>query len=210
MGNDALVDRLRRKGILRSDRVIAAFRSVDRADFVPASQAEHAYEDRPLPIGAGQTISAPHMVAVMTEALAPEEDDAVLEVGTGSGYQAAVLAELAGEVVTTEIVAELVEQARERLAAYDNVTVVETDGSTGYVEAAPYDGILYTAAAPDIAAGVLDQLAPGGTLVAPVGDRHRQDLTVYRKGEDGEIARDVRSSVRFVPLKGAAGQGQTR
>lgn len=206
MDNDDLVDLLKSKGVLSSDRVEAAFRAVDRAEFVPEEQEEQAYEDRPLPIGHGQTISAPHMVAIMTEELEPEEGDRVLEIGTGSGYQAAVLAELVDELITTEIVPELAETARENLAGYDNVDVVEIDGSTGYAAEAPYDKILYTAAAPDIPPSVFDQLTSPGRLVAPVGRRHRQELTVYTKDETGELSESRHTGVRFVPLTGEAGQ----
>ncbi|MFB6265664.1 MAG: protein-L-isoaspartate(D-aspartate) O-methyltransferase [Candidatus Nanohaloarchaea archaeon] len=206
MGNQELVESLRKKGALESERVIEAFRSVDRSEFVPSDRQENAYEDRPLPIGEGQTISAPHMVAVMTEELEPREDDKVLEIGTGSGYQAAILSELVKEVITTEIVSELAVQARDRLSDFDNVEVVETDGSTGYEEEAPYDRILYTAAAPEIPSEVLDQLEARGRLVAPVESGFGQRLKVYTKGEEGEIQEESRSGVRFVPLKGEAGK----
>ncbi|MFB6294694.1 MAG: protein-L-isoaspartate(D-aspartate) O-methyltransferase [Candidatus Nanohaloarchaea archaeon] len=207
MDNDDLVDLLKTRGVLSSERVEEAFRAVDRADFVPDEQKRHAYEDRPLPIGHDQTISAPHMVAVMTEELAPQEDDTVLEVGTGSGYQAAVLAELVERLITTEIVPALAEKACEQLEGYDNVTVVAADGSTGYEEEAPYDKILFTAAAADLPQAVFDQLAAPGRLVAPVGDRRSQELRIYVKDEDGELMERRGRRVRFVPLTGATGQG---
>lgn len=206
MGREELVERLKGRGFLRTGAIIDAFLAVPREEFVPGAQEENAYADTPLPIGGGQTISAPHMVAVMTEELEPVETDRVLEIGTGSGYQAAILSLLVDEVVTTEIVPELAEEARETLADYGNVTVVRTDGSTGYAEEAPYDKILYTAAAPDIPPDVFDQVKEGGRIVAPVGSRHSQELKIYRKEGGGEIREETRSGVRFVPLTGEAGQ----
>ncbi len=206
MGREELIERLKGRGILETGKVIEAFREVPREDFVPEGQQEAAYSDRPLPIGEGQTISAPHMVAAMTELLEPRQSDKVLEIGAGSGYQAAILSRLAEKVVTTEIVPELAEQAREKLERYGNVEVVQADGSTGYAEEAPYDRILYTAAAPEVAPEVFDQLEPGGRLVAPVGGRHSQDLKVYEKDEDGEITAETYYGVRFVPLTGEAGR----
>ncbi|MCJ7478964.1 MAG: protein-L-isoaspartate(D-aspartate) O-methyltransferase [Candidatus Nanohaloarchaeota archaeon QJJ-7] len=205
MGNRVLVDRLKRKGVLESERVIDAFLDVPREDFVPTDVKDKAYEDRPLSIGEGQTISAPHMVAVMTEELEPEEDDKVLEIGTGSGYQAAILSRLVDELITTEIVPELAEGARRRLSDYEDVKVVEADGSIGYEKEAPYDKILYTAAAPEIAPEVFDQLKEGGRLVAPVESGFGQRLKVYRR-KDSDIDEEAKSSVRFVPLTGEAGK----
>ncbi len=203
---DDLVEQLQSRGALTSDRIIDAFRTVPRDKFVPDDQHDNAYRDTPLPIGGGQTISAPHMVAHMTELLDPQPTDTVLEIGAGSGYQAAILAELVDTVITIEIVDELAEQARERLAEYDNVTVIHGDGSTGYSEEAPYDKILYTAAAPDIPEEVFAQLRDGGILVAPVGGTH-QNLNVYTKGND-EITKETHYGVRFVPLTGEKGNGE--
>ncbi|MFB6166977.1 MAG: protein-L-isoaspartate(D-aspartate) O-methyltransferase [Candidatus Nanohaloarchaea archaeon] len=208
MDREELVQRLEKRGVLRSDRVIEAFRKVPREEFVPREKRGEAYEDRPLPIGEGQTISAPHMVAAMTEHLEPGENDRVLEIGTGSGYQAAILSELVDEVITTEIVPELAEEARERLSDYGNVEVVQTDGSTGYSEEAPYDRILYTAAAPEIPSEVFDQLEPGGKLVAPVGTGYSQNLKIYTKHREGEITEETEYGVRFVPLTGEAGKDE--
>lgn len=199
-----MIESLMSRGILRSDRVIAAFRAVPREDFVPEEYHDEAYDDTALPLAAGQTISAPHMVAHMTELLDPQPGDRVLEIGAGSGYQAAILAEMVDRVYTLEIVEELAEQARERLEPYGNVTVVHGDGSTGYEAKAPYDKIMYTAAAPKIPEAVFDQLITGGILVAPVGEA-RQELRVYTK-EDGSIAGESYYAVRFVPLKGEEGQ----
>ncbi len=184
---------------------------VPRELFVPPHMRKYAYLDTPLPIGYGQTISAPHMVALMTELLDVEVGDKVLEIGTGSGYQAAVLAELvgdAGHVYTVEIVKELVEFSRENLrrAGYmDRVTVIHGDGSLGYEAASPYDKIVVTAAAPDIPKPLIDQLKPSGRLVIPVGDIYLQYLTVVRKGVDNKI--DVERGIPcvFVPLVGRYG-----
>jgi protein-L-isoaspartate(D-aspartate) O-methyltransferase len=199
-----LVDHLVQRGALESDRIRDAFRTVSRDAFVPDEHHDAAYSDTPLPIGADQTISAPHMVAHMTELLTPQPDDRVLEIGAGSGYQAAILAELADTVITIEIVEELAVQARKRLEDYRNVTVVNGDGSTGYEPEAPYDRILYTAAAPAIPDQVFDQLAEGGTLVAPVGGTH-QNLHVYTR-DGNDISQETYYGVRFVPLTGEEGK----
>lgn len=204
---DALVEQLQKRGALETDRIIDAFRAVPRERFVPDEYVDHAYNDTALSIGEGQTISAPHMVAHMTELLEPQPDDKVLEIGAGSGYQAAILAELVDEVVTVEIVDSLAQQAKERLSAYDNVTVINTDGSQGYPQEQPYDKVLYTAAAPSRPPqAVFNQLKDGGILVAPIG-RTRQTLNVYRK-DDGEITEEEHYGVRFVPLTGEEGKNE--
>lgn len=206
MDRDTLVDRLQQRGILETPRIIDAFRHVDRERFVPPEHRRNAYTDTALPIGGGQTISAPHMVAVMTERLDPQETDTVLEIGAGSGYQAAILAQLVDHVYTVEVVADLAEQARDRLADYDTVTVIHGDGSTGLPEHAPFDKILYTAAAPRIPDDVLDQLAPGGRLIAPIGGRDEvQTVHIYDKDDDGTITVETDAKVRFVPLTGEEG-----
>ncbi len=192
---------------IQDQRVLAAMRKVPRHEFVPVSKQREAYEDRPLEIGSGQTISQPYIVAKMTELLALTPDSRVLEVGTGSGYQAAVLAELASEVVSVERFEELAGVAQARLEAleYGNVTVVVGDGTLGCRERAPYDGILVTAAAPQLPEALRSQLAIGGRLVCPVGSRDLQQLKiVVRKGE-AEF--DEHESIRcmFVPLMGREG-----
>jgi protein-L-isoaspartate(D-aspartate) O-methyltransferase len=185
---------------VRDPRVLEAMRVVPRHLFVSEEQQGAAYEDGPLPIGRGQTISQPYIVAVMTELLAPEPEDVVLDVGTGSGYQAAVLARLVKRVVSVEIVPELAQSARERLAAlgYANVEVITGDGWAGLPQQAPFDGILVAAAPPEVPPALLDQLAIGARLVIPVGEGE-QDLRVYERKPDGFSERSV-FDVRFVPL----------
>ena len=191
---------------VRDERVLAAMRAIPRHRFVPISLASHAYEDRPLPIGQGQTISQPYIVALMTELLKIGAEDRVLEIGAGSGYQAAILGYLAGEVISIERLPEIAEQARRHLRALgiENVTVICGDGTEGYPEKAPYDGIIITAAAPDVPQPLIDQLAEGGVLVAPVGSRELQTLVrVEKKGE--KTVTTSHGGVCFVPLIGEHG-----
>ncbi|MFN2521077.1 MAG: protein-L-isoaspartate(D-aspartate) O-methyltransferase [Candidatus Limnocylindria bacterium] len=198
----ALVRSLEREGI-RERRVLDAMARVPRERFVPPSQAETAYADEALPIGEGQTISQPFVVARMTELLDVREEHHVLEVGTGSGYQAAVLAELARHVVSVERRPALAEAASERLRdlGYTNVRVVTGDASTGFAEEAPYDRILVAAATPALHPALAAQCTPDGRIVAPVGERDLQELVV-RHGDGRE---ERRGAVRFVPLLGDAG-----
>jgi protein-L-isoaspartate(D-aspartate) O-methyltransferase len=198
-------DQLVARGI-RDMRVLDAMRRVPRHEFVEHETQELAYADRALPIGDGQTISQPYMVAAMTEALRLQGRERVLDVGTGSGYQAAILAELAREVVTIERRPELADAARERLAAlgYRNIRVVVGDGSVGYVEDAPYDGILVAAASPRVPESLKQQLADGGRLVIPVGPPDQQRLTVVTRDGDGFVE-SVHEGCVFVPLVGAEG-----
>ena len=191
---------------VRDPRVLAAMRRVERHHFVPEPWRDAAYSDRPLPIGHSQTISQPYIVAFMTELLELDGSETVLEIGTGSGYQAAVLAELAERVLTIEIVPELAAEAEERLRrlGYANVIVRSGDGYAGWPEEAPFERILLTAAPPEIPAPLLDQLEVGGRLVAPVGE-DRQDLVVVDRGADGLVRRRV-LPVRFVPMTGRAQQ----
>ena len=185
-------------------RVLEAMRSVPRHLFVPESQRAHAYENRPLPIGLGQTISQPYIVAAMTDALAPKPGDRVLEVGTGSGYQAAVLSGLVQRVYTIEIVPQLAAGARRRLASlgYANVDVITGDGYRGLPLAAPFDGIIVTAAPEKIPQPLVDQLALGARMVIPVG-LGVQELVVLERTERGVTRRSV-LPVRFVPMTGKA------
>lgn len=178
---------------------------VPRDRFVPAAEKGRAHANRPCPIGHGQTISQPLMVAVMTHHLAPPRDGRVLDVGTGSGYQAAVLALLAREVVTVEIVEPLATAARARLAelGYRNVVHRTGDARDAALDLAPFDRILVAAAADEIPAALVDQLAPGGRMIIPVGGRRDvQNLVLLQKGEDGSVDHRILFPVSFVPLTG--------
>ncbi|HUY93412.1 MAG TPA: protein-L-isoaspartate(D-aspartate) O-methyltransferase [Pirellulales bacterium] len=195
-----LRDHLQRRGI-RDRRVLQAIERVPREKFVPEDSIDDAYSDRALPIDCGQTISQPYIVALMTEALALKGGEKVLEIGTGSGYQAAILAELAGRVVTVERHANLSEQARRRLAdlGYGNLRFVQGDGSQGFPEEAPYDRIIVTAAAPVCPEALFKQLAEGGVLVIPVGIDDEQMLERWTK-QSGKLACQSLGGCRFVPL----------
>lgn len=187
---------------IRDPLTLAALRKVPRHLFVPESQQAGAYEDRPLPIGEAQTISQPYIVAFMTEQLGLRGGETVLEVGTGSGYQAAVLSEIAAKVYTIEIVAPLGEAARERLVqlGHANVAVRIGDGYQGWVEAAPFDAIIVTAAAPRVPGPLRDQLKEGGRLVIPVGTDDQEIVVITRRGSGFEEQRVL--PVRFVPMTG--------
>ncbi len=211
-----LVEELRKQGYIRSEKVYRAMLAVPREEFVPDPYKDLAYEDRPLPIGHGQTISAPSIVAYMIELLDPMPGDKVLEVGAGSGYAAAVLAEIVapsadkgpkGHVYAIERIPELAEFARmnlERTGYSDRVAVVIGDGSRGLTEFAPFDRILVSASAPEIPEPLVKQLAVGGRMVIPVGSYWDQYLVVVEKGRDGvRIRRDL--EVLFVPLVGEFG-----
>ncbi len=198
-------EQLRARGI-RQERVLAAMAKVPRERFIAGADAAKAYGDYPLPIGAGQTISQPYIVAAMIEALDLRPEDRVLEVGTGTGYQAAILAELAAEVWTIERHVELADKARQILSevGYVNVHIVQGDGSIGLPQQAPFDKILVAAAAPGIPDSLIQQLADGGRLVIPVGSRLEQQVQVVRK-LGGEIIVNAHDPCRFVPLVGAEG-----
>ena len=185
-------------------RVLEAMLAVPRQEYVPDRYRSAAYSDSPLPIGLGQTISQPYIVALMTELVRPGPDDRILEVGTGSGYQAAVLSALVSEVFSIELVAELADEAADRLVrlGVENVNVRRGDGYLGWPEAAPFDGILVTAAASHIPLPLTEQLVPGGRMVIPVGDTLSvQTLRVVEKSEVGEVEVTDIASVRFVPLR---------
>jgi protein-L-isoaspartate(D-aspartate) O-methyltransferase len=188
---------------IEDPRVLAAMGRVPRHLFVPSALRFRAYADHPLPIGNGQTISQPYIVALMTQLAEVEADDVVLEIGTGSGYQAAVLSEIAKEVYTIEIVPDLAETAKARLAelGYEDVTVRTGDGYLGWKEKAPFDAILVTAAAPEVPPPLVEQLAPGAILVIPVGPQSQvQSLLRIQKAADGTtVTRDILPVV-FVPL----------
>jgi len=186
-------------------RVLAALRKVQRHSFVPPGQQRYAYENRPLPIGHGQTISQPYIVALMTDLAQVEPGDAVLEIGTGSGYQAAVLAELTKAVYTIEIIEPLGKSAEERLGrlGYRNVKVKVADGYYGWPEAGPFDAIMVTAAASHIPPPLVKQLKPGGRMVIPVGTAFlTQHLMLIEKQSDGSVINRQILPVRFVPLTG--------
>jgi protein-L-isoaspartate(D-aspartate) O-methyltransferase len=188
-----------------SERVMAAMAAVPREEFVLPAYRDQAYANTPLPIDAGQTISQPLIVALMTDLLDPQPQDVILEVGTGSGYQAAVLAGLVRHVYGVEIIGELAEGAAAVLSrlGYDNVSVRAGDGYAGWPEHAPFDGIIVTAAAPDIPSPLLEQLKPGGRLVIPVdNDEGHQDLLLIEIGDNGDITQRAVLPVRFVPLTG--------
>ncbi|KAF0192193.1 MAG: protein-L-isoaspartate(D-aspartate) O-methyltransferase [Gammaproteobacteria bacterium] len=187
-----------------SQRVIDAMMAVPRHEFVPPDMQTYAYANEPLPIGNGQTISQPYIVAIMTELLEPESHHIVLEAGTGSGYQAAVLSQLVKTVYTVETIAALGEEAARRLQklGYDNVVIRTGDAWFGWPEHAPYDSIIVTAAAPMIPPPLIDQLKRGGRMVVPLGSRFGQDLVLLRKDMDGKITTEVLLPVAFVPLTG--------
>jgi len=198
-------DQIEARGV-KSPEVLEAMRTVRRELFVPEEVRSHAYDDCPLPIGFGQTISQPFIVGLMTELLDPKRNQRVLEIGTGSGYQAAILARIVGEVYSIEIVSELARSAAERLSrlGFRNVTVREGDGYRGWPEKAPFDRIILTAAPPEIPQVLLNELKGGGTLVAPVGVGD-QNLVLVKKSADGKTTTRSVLPVRFVPMKKRTG-----
>ena len=198
-------EQLRARGV-RDERVLAAMAKVPRKAFVAAGDRANAYGDFPLPIGAGQTISQPFMVAAMVEILELRDSDRVLEVGTGTGYEAAVLGELAAEVWTIERHVELANKARDILEGlgYTNIHVLHGDGTRGIPEEAPFDKILVAAGAPRLPEALVSELADGGGLVVPVGSRHEQQLQLVRKSGD-QVTISMHELCRFVPLVGEAG-----
>ena len=200
-----MVDKLRKLGI-RDERVLEVMARVPRHRFVDKADWERAYINRPLPIDAGQTISQPYIVALMTEALRLTKEDRVLEIGTGSGYQTAILAELAGEVYTMERSDELFEHARTRLAemGYGNVHLACGDGTLGWSDYAPYSAIIGTGAVPKIPAALLEQLAPEARLVLPVGDRRVQQLVLLDQHGDNRRKHKL-CDCSFLPLIGEQG-----
>lgn len=200
------VARLEEAGI-HDRRVLDAFAAIPRHLLIPEALRERAYGDAPLPIGDGQTISAPGIVAVMTQALELTGDETVLEVGTGSGYQASILSMLASRVISIERIPKLAASARRALDALgvNNAIVYLGDGTQGRRADAPYDGIVVTAGGPDVPQPLLDQLAPGGRLVGPFGQRGEQQLLRIRRQSDGTFAREALGRCRFVDLIGQHG-----
>jgi protein-L-isoaspartate(D-aspartate) O-methyltransferase len=204
-----VTEQMERRGIRNRD-VLRVIRSTPRHLFVPTNVRTAAYEDRPLPIGYWATISQPYMVALMTELLAPTKQHRVLEIGTGSGYQAAILGQLAAEVYTLEISPELARSAANTLVelGYFNITVRQGDGYQGWPEQAPFDAIVVTAAPPELPETLLTQLSAGGRLVAPIGPVFDQELIVIEKAPDGTIERRSVCAVSFVPMQPAGKQAR--
>ena len=202
-----VVNQVAARGV-RSENVLNAMREVPRELFVPNKLAEFAYEDSPLSIAAGQTISQPYIVAFMIEALGLRGGEKVLEIGAGSGYAAAVLGEIAGEVYTIEYIGELAKSAASILAdlGYDNVQVLHGDGTLGWEEHAPYDGIVVTAGGPEIPESLQQQLKIGGRMIIPIGEsRNFQELTRVTRVSEARFRSEDLAAVRFVPLVGAQG-----
>ena len=196
-----LIDRLRKE--ISDENVIRAMERVPREAFVPQESRHLAYEDIPVPIGEGQTVSQPYIVALMVRALELRRTDKVLEIGTGSGYEAAILAELAGRVVTVERIVSLAESAKERLTSlgYDSVEVVVAEKRLGWEKEGPYDAIVVAAAAPKLLRGLMDQMSIGGRLVIPVGSKANQELMKVTRSDDAYSVQTL-GACRFVPLIG--------
>jgi len=199
-------EQLMSRGV-RDERVLAAMNKVPREEFVPQDSRAASYTDQPLPIGYGQTISQPYIVAFMTEQLRPKPSDRVLEVGTGSGYQAAILAELVAEVYSVEIVEPLAKNAEATLQRLGckNVHVKIGDGYKGWPETAPFDAIIVTCAPDNVPQPLIDQLRDGGRMVIPVGDRFAQELYLLEK-KNGQLKQSATLPVRFVPMAGEASE----
>ena len=201
-----VMERLEKRGICDS-RVLEAMRTVPRHKFVQEAMAAQAYNDRSLPIGEKQTISQPHTVAIMTESLQLTGNEHVLEIGTGSGYQTAILASLVRKVFTIERIRPLALEARKVLDALMllNVNIRIGDGTLGWAEEAPFDAIIVTAGAPAVPEALAEQLAPGGRLVIPVGDEKGQSLLRITRQPDGSLTKETGKDCKFVPLIGAQG-----
>src|SRR5438876_850783 len=196
-----MVERQLKARDIKDERVLAAMAKVPREEFVTADERGEAYEDGPLPIGHGQTISQPYIVAFMTEQLQPKPSDRVLEIGTGSGYQAAILAELVKEIYSVEIVEPLAKSAEATLArlGYTNIHIKAGDGYKGWPEEAPFDAIIVTCAPDKVPQPLVDQLKDGGRMVIPVGERFAQELYLLEK-KNGQLKESVTLPVRFVPM----------
>ncbi|NLC70185.1 MAG: protein-L-isoaspartate(D-aspartate) O-methyltransferase [Desulfuromonadaceae bacterium] len=191
------------RGHIPPEKILTAMAEVPREEFVPLEMQSFAYDNNALPIDHGQTISQPFIVALMTELLQPTPKSVILEVGTGSGYQAAVLSNLVAKIYSLEIIPEMAQEARDRLArlGYDNVEVLIRDGYHGLPEYGPYDGIIVTAASPSVPPRLIGQLKPGANLIIPLGEPfHYQELTMIRKEVNGEIRWQEILGVAFVPM----------
>ncbi|MCC8361414.1 protein-L-isoaspartate(D-aspartate) O-methyltransferase [Salinimicrobium sediminilitoris] len=206
---DMIENQLKGRGI-SDPRVLQAMKDVDRSLFVPEDQQNNVYEDRPLPIGKDQTISQPYIVAYMAEQLQLKKDEKVLEVGTGCGYNAAVISRLTNHVYSVEIIKWLADLAKENLVKtnYDNITTKHGDGYSGWEEVAPFDAIFLTAAPPTIPKPLKEQLKVGGRLLAPVGRLNQKLVMLYKTGEDTFEKKNL-LPVRFVPMTGKADKGGT-
>jgi len=204
---DYLIEHELRPSGINDERVLEVIRKVKRELFIPASLRDRAYGNYPLPIGENQTISQPYIVALMTQALDLKPTDKVLEIGTGSGYQTAILAELAGMVYSIERLEVLANRARTTLYSlgYNNIYIIVGDGTLGLPEYAPYDKIIVTAAAPRVSDVLLSQLRNGGKMVIPVGNRFVQDLKLIEKALNGRVYKTSLGGCRFVPLIGKEG-----
>lgn len=206
---EEMVERLRAFGYVRETDTIEAMKKVPRHLFVPEDIRRHAYEDRPLPVGEDQTISAPHMVAMMCDLLHLEEGQKVLEIGGGTGYHACVIASMKEvlKVYSMERIGTLAAQARTNLEAAGcyGVEIIEGDGTLGYPDKAPFDRVLVTAAAPKIPQPLVEQLKAGGRLIIPVGERYIQELIVVKKNQDGNLEEVGLGGCAFVPLIGEHG-----
>ncbi len=204
---ERLIGELRRE--ISDERVLRVMAKIPREAFVPRASRHLAYEDRPLPIGVGQTISQPFIIALMTQTLELVGTEKVLELGTGSGYQAAILAELARQVITTERIPKLTQSAKRTLEklGYTNIQVYLAEKTLGWQAEAPYDAIMVTAAAPRVPLELLDQLTVGGRMVIPVGSRWEQDLLYVLRQKEGFTAKNL-TPCRFVPLVGEGAWGE--
>ena len=209
--NEQMMDMLIEYGYLSTERVIKAFKNVDRADFAPEEYRKGCYEDTPLPIGRGQTISAPSMVAIMSEKLDAKAGQKILEIGAGSGYQAAILAEIIGskgKLFTVERIKEVADNAKKVLGKYKNVKLIVGDGTLGYKKEAPFDRIIVTAASPKIPEPLVEQLKEGGKMLIPIGNYlFGQELDLITKVK-GKIKEEFVTGVVFVPLIGKYGASE--
>lgn len=206
--NEYMVDYLVQAGYLRTPNIIKAFKKVDRENFVPLDHKQSAYDDTPLHIGLGQTISAPSMVAIMTEALQPKLGEKILEIGAGSGYQAALLSECVGskgKIYTIERLEGVAEIAQGNLTKYKNVKVIVRDGTLGYKEKAPFNKIIVTCGAPKVPKPLVEQLKVNGILAIPIGDRLYQDFILVKKDKKGRTKEEFVCGCVFVPLIGEYG-----
>ena len=209
---ESMIERTIRSRGLIDPKLIAAFSAVPREEFISADYAEHAYDDAPLPIESGQTISQPYIVALTVDAAAIGPGDKVLEIGAGSGYAAAIIGQIAHKVIAIERHHELASLARERMRrlGYRNVQILEGDGTRGCPAEAPFDAIVAAASGSHVPAVLIDQLQPGGRIVMPIGPPHSvQSLVKLTKREDGTLDREDLGAVRFVPLIGEHGYGET-